>query len=90
MDGSGGVVKLPATDEETQAEAAALTAWRPSQAAVQLIDVNLDDNALLLERLQPGIPLPGGYDPAAVKMIVDRLHRLHRVEPGRFPFPNAA
>jgi streptomycin 6-kinase len=86
---SGGevVVKLTVTPGEARAEAAALAAWMHTRAAVQLIDVDFDDSALLLERLRPGTPLPGGDDPAAVEIAADLLMRLHRATAGPFPFP---
>ena len=57
---SGGevVVKLTVTPTEARVEAAALAAWAQTQAAVQVIDVDFDHGALLLERIRPGTPLP--------------------------------
>lgn len=54
------VLKLPATqtgvDDLTGAEAAALSTWAPTRAAVTLIDATPD--ALLLARARPGVAWP--------------------------------
>ncbi|TWH20637.1 aminoglycoside phosphotransferase family protein [Prauserella rugosa] len=44
-------------DVHLAAEAAALTAWRRSGAAADLLDIRDDGFTLLLERLRPGTPL---------------------------------
>ncbi len=88
--GSEVVVKLSATSEEARAEAAALTAWMPTRAAAQLIDVDGDLDALLLERVRPGTALSGGDGLAAVAVAADLLMRLHGAEPGGFCFPTLA
>jgi Aminoglycoside/hydroxyurea antibiotic resistance kinase len=54
------VVKLTATPEEARLEAAALTLWAHTRAAVRLIDADITHGALLLQRIWPGTPLPGG------------------------------
>ena len=76
-----------ATPQDAQAEAAALAAWAHTGAAVRLIDVHIGDCALLLDRIQPGAPLPGGDDPAAVQVVAGLLSRLHRAAPAALPFP---
>lgn len=80
------VVKLAAAPEQAQAEAAALAAWVDTRAAVRLVDVDLAVGALLLERIRPGTPLPGGNDEEAVEIVADLLTRLHRATPVPFPF----
>jgi len=82
------VVKLPATERETRAEAAALSAWGHTRAAVQLIDTDLMQRALLLERIQPGTHLPGNGDAASIEITADLLTRLHQAPAGSFPFPD--
>jgi streptomycin 6-kinase len=72
------VVKLPATPQETRAEAAALTAWADTGAAVRLVDFSGD--ALLLERVRPGVP--GG--PVPLGAAADLLSRLHGVPANGF------
>jgi streptomycin 6-kinase len=81
------VVKLLATEPEARAEAAALTAWQHTRAAVQLIDADFMHAALLLERIRPGTHLPGNGDPAATQIAADLLTRLHQAPAGAFPFP---
>ena len=58
-DGTQVVLKLAATREQARAEAAALTAWARTGAAVRLIEADFDHRALLLERVRPGTHLPG-------------------------------
>jgi streptomycin 6-kinase len=82
------VVKLPATERETRAEVAALSAWEHTRAAVRLIDTDLVQDALLLERIQPGTHLPGNDDHAATEIAADLLTRLHQAPAGSFPFPD--
>jgi aminoglycoside/hydroxyurea antibiotic resistance kinase len=74
------VVKLPATATEMGAEAAALTAWAHTGAAVRLVDADFSCDALLLERVRPGIP--GG--PVPVAAAADLLRRLHGVAASGF------
>lgn len=74
------VVKLPATAAEMRAEAAALTAWADTGAAVRLVAADFSCAALLLERVRPGIP--GG--PVPVEAAADLLRRLHGVSAGGF------
>lgn len=81
------VVKLTVTKEEARAEAAALTAWAHTGAAVRLIDADFEYCALLLARIRPGTHLPGGDDPVAVNVAAGLLSSLHRVNPATFPFP---
>jgi streptomycin 6-kinase len=80
--GEQAVVKLTSTPEEARLEAAALTAWAHTGAAERLIDADISYGALLLERIWPGTPLPGGDDPASVAVAA----RLLAVHP-ELPFP---
>jgi streptomycin 6-kinase len=73
------VVKLTPTPEEARLEAAALASWAHTGAAVRLIDADISDGALLLERIRPGTPLPGGDDPVSVEVAA----RLGQTSPGR-------
>jgi streptomycin 6-kinase len=59
------VLKLTPDHMIAAGEAAALEAWGDSAHVVRLLDADLDRGALLLELLEPGIPLsedPGGWD----------------------------
>jgi len=60
----------------SQAEAAALASWAPTGAAAFLIDEDASCGALLLERIQPGTPLPSGDDPASIETAARLLTKL--------------
>ena len=81
------VVKLTATPEEARLEAAALASWAHTGAAARLIDADISDGTLLLERIRPGTPLPGGDDPASVAVAARLLARLHLAADGELAFP---
>jgi len=81
------VVKLTATPEEARLEAAALTLWAHTGAAVRLIDADITHGALLLERIWPGTPLPGGGDPVSAGIAARLLARVHLAAHGQLPFP---
>jgi streptomycin 6-kinase len=83
------VLKLTVTMEEAEAEAAALMAWRSTGAAVQLLDVDVENAALLLERIRPATPLPAGNDRAAIAVASDLLAKLHSATTD-FGFPTLA
>ena len=82
------VLKLTGTLEESRAEAAALGIWAGTAAAVRLLDEDVERGALLLERIRPGRPLPGGDDPTAIEVAADLLRKLHGAPPGGFSFPS--
>lgn len=81
------VVKLTATPEEARLEAAALTLWAHTGAAVRLIDADITHGALLLERIWPGTPLPGSGDPVSAGIAARLLARVHLAAHGQLPFP---
>jgi len=85
-DGTEVVVKLVVTPSAGEAEVAALSAWSGSGAAVTLIDADGDNQALLLERVQPGTPLPPGDETVAVAVATELLAGLHRGQ-SSFGFP---
>lgn len=74
-DGSGAYLKLTPDREVFATEAAALRAWASSPAVVSLLDVADEDDALLIEALEPGTPL-ADWRPAA-----DLLASLREVPP---------
>ena len=86
-DGEQVVVKLTPTPEEARLEAAALAWWAHTQAAVRLIDADISCGALLLARIRPGTPLPGGHDPVSAAVAAGLSARLHLAAPGELPFP---
>ncbi|SDE09120.1 streptomycin 6-kinase [Auraticoccus monumenti] len=71
--GSDVVLKLPPTRDDgrgaASAEAAALSSWARTGAAITLLDAT--DDALLLERARPGAGWPWGSQKAAVGPMVD-------------------
>jgi streptomycin 6-kinase len=81
------VVKLTVTPAAARVEAAALTCWAHTGAAVRLIAVDLEHGALLLPRIRPGTHLPGDNDRVAVDVAARVLSTLHRAQPAAFPFP---
>jgi streptomycin 6-kinase len=84
------VLKLTPSLEEARAEAAALSAWAGTGAAVRLIDTDFEHSALLLERVRPATHLPAGEDPVAIEVAAELLSKLHQASPGDFPFPALA
>ncbi|HEY0498511.1 MAG TPA: aminoglycoside phosphotransferase family protein [Kutzneria sp.] len=56
-DGSFAYLKLTPDADVFATEAAALRAWRECPAVVSLLDAADEDNALLIEALEPGTPL---------------------------------
>lgn len=61
-DGTPVVLKLTPDRRIAAGEAAALAAWTDSPHVVRLLNTDLDQGVLLLERLRPGVPL--AEDPA--------------------------
>lgn len=77
-DGSSVVVKLSYRGRENEHEAAALRVWA-GDGAVALLDEAEETGALLLERVEPGVPLSDTADrEAAVGVFVSLLPRLWR------------
>jgi streptomycin 6-kinase len=71
--GFAAVLKVCASTRDAADEAAALSAWAPSEVAVRLLDADLRAGALLLERLVPGTPLPAG-DSGPATDVLAALH----------------
>lgn len=84
-DGSQFVVKAPPRITEAEAEAAALSRWSATPAAVQLIHFDRPRGVLVLERLRPGTALPPN-DPRSIDIAAGLLSELHqRADDGSFP-----
>ena len=82
------VVKLSYPHDEARDEAAALRAWH-GVGAVELLDADTDDWALLLQRLRPGTTLFDARLPTEAHLAVgaELLHRMATVAvPGSLPF----
>jgi streptomycin 6-kinase len=89
------VVKVPQSRadavEARAAEAAALTVWRDTGAAVLLVDAT--PHALLLVRARPGTNAsrtPRLAPDGLVEIAAELLRRLWRAEPGDYDFPGLA
>jgi streptomycin 6-kinase len=80
--GPGGdlrVLKLTPDPEVARLEFTGLSAWAGCSRVVQVLDADLDANAILLEGLVPGTELSGRDVPWAE--IGELLDQLHSVEP---------
>jgi streptomycin 6-kinase len=77
-DSAGGsvVLKLAPPEMRPDLEAAALDLWR-GEGAAHLLEYAPDLQALLLERLVPGTPLPSGQDGEAIAQISATLMAMH-------------
>lgn len=84
--GPGGdlrVLKLTPDPEVARLEFTGLRAWAGCSRVVQVLDADLDVNAILLEGLVPGTPLDGDVPWAQIGELLDQLHAA---EPrGQFP-----
>jgi streptomycin 6-kinase len=70
------VLKIAPVEALPELEAAALRHWSGSGAAL-LVAFDEDLGALLMERIEPGTPLPPENDPGAIAAAVATLRRLH-------------
>ncbi|MDP9370111.1 MAG: aminoglycoside phosphotransferase family protein [Chloroflexota bacterium] len=88
-DGTGLVLKICFPDREffTEADALRLFAGR---GAVQLLEVDLDVGAMLLERIEPGRSLVTIDDEAATSAAASVMCRLWRPVPAGHRFPAVA
>jgi len=82
-DGRRVVVKLAPNRDLAETEALALKTWANTGVTIRLVDVDLDNAALLLERLYPATPLSSSDEPAAIVVAADILKALRVV-----PVPN--
>jgi streptomycin 6-kinase len=86
-DGTAAVLKLSFPNAEIRAEAEALRIF-DGRGAVQLLEVDLDRGAMLLERCEPGTPLTTVQDDIeATSIAADVLGQLWRPMPPDHPFP---
>jgi streptomycin 6-kinase len=89
-DGTAAVVKLSFPDAGFRAEAEALRHF-DGRGAVRLLELDLDRGAMLLERLEPGLPLTTVHDDnEATSIAADVLGQLWRPVPPEHPFPTVA
>lgn len=77
--GPGGdlrVLKLTPDPEVARLEFAGLSAWAGCSRVVQVLDADLDVNAILLEGLVPGTQLDGAVPWAEIGELLDQLHSV--------------
>lgn len=79
------VLKLTPDQEIAASEATALQSWASCSRVVQVIEVDFEAGAILLERLEPGTTLVGQDVPWA--QIGELLTQIHGV-PALGPFPS--
>lgn len=81
------VLKISLPEEEFMAEAEALGIFN-GRGAVRLLELDLDQGTMLLERLEPGAPLDTiEDDEKAMSIAADVLQQLWRPAPADHPFP---
>ena len=89
-DGTATVLKLSFPDAGFRAEAEALRLF-DGRGAVRLLELDLDRGAMLLERLEPGLPLTTVHDDdEATSIAADVLGQLWRPVPPEHAFPTVA
>src|SRR5713101_9176579 len=87
-DGTAVVVKIHAPTNEFTQEAEALRLF-DGHGMVRLLDYNINDKALLLERLKPGTPLSElEDDDVATSHAANVMRQLWRPVPSGHPFPS--
>jgi streptomycin 6-kinase len=91
FDGTAAVLKLSFPEDpgfHTEAEALRLFAGR---GAARLLELDKGRGAMLLERLEPGVPLATvGDDEEATSIVAGVLRRLWRPVPRDHPFPTVS
>ena len=85
--GAALVVKLARGHLDALEEAAALRCWA-GDGAVELIDFDQDEAALLLPRIEPGYPLSEDAAMDADPHVAALLKRLHATQPDDDTFPS--
>jgi streptomycin 6-kinase len=85
-DGTGAVLKAGVPGGELAAEVEALRAFG-GRGSVRLLEADPDAGVLLLERLQPGVPLTTLPDEPATRAAAEVMRRLWRPVPPGHAFP---
>jgi streptomycin 6-kinase len=87
-DGAAAVLKVCLPNSEYRTEAAALRLF-DGRGAARLLEADLEQAALLLERLEPGTPLTAVPDDERATIIAAGvMRRLWRPAPADAPFPS--
>lgn len=82
----GVVLKLTPDSKVAETEALALEAWAGTKHAVDMLDADLDANALLLEKLEPGTKLSAQPELPPFAVIGELVGGLRaQVRDGHFP-----
>lgn len=89
-DGTAAILKIGVPNPELDTEIAALQAYN-GRGCVQLLELDQELGALLLERLEPGLPLHHlSNDLEATRIAARVMRRLWRPPPPDHAFPTAA
>lgn len=88
-DGSEAVLKIQFPHRECEHEAAALAVWN-GRGAVQLLEHDVDQHALLLERCEPGTLLADASEINVLEVVADLLPRLWIPPPQESQFTTLA
>jgi streptomycin 6-kinase len=89
-DGTATVLKLSVPNSDFRAEAEALRLFG-GRGAARLLELDLDRGAMLLERLEPGVPLTSVRDDEeATSIAAGVLRQLWRPVPPSHPFPTVS
>ena len=89
-DGTAAVLKLSLPNSDFRAEAEALRLFG-GRGAARLLELDLERGAMLLERLEPGVPLTSVRDDEeATSIFADVLKQLWRPVPPDHPFPTVS
>ena len=89
-DGTATVLKLSLPNSDFRAEAEALRLFG-GHGAARLLELDLDRGAMLLERLEPGVPLTSVRDDEqATSIAAGVLKQLWRPVPSDHPFPTVS
>src|SRR5262245_2809413 len=88
--GPPAVLKIGFPDQDLLWEAEALRLF-DGQGAVRLLEADPQQGALLLERLEPGVPLAAlGDDEPATTIVAQVMRQLWRPVPAEHSFPSVA
>jgi streptomycin 6-kinase len=89
-DGRSVVLKVCVADREFVTEAEALRLWA-GRGAVELLEVDMAQGAMLLERVEPGTMLKSVADDAeAISIAASVMKQIWRPAPEDHPFPTVA
>lgn len=88
-DGTPAVLKLGVPNDEIRAEIAALRHF-DGQGMVRLLEADVENCVMLLERISPGETLWNAEDDLATEKLLGVMHKLWRPYYGEYPFKTVA